>query len=48
MKSVRWSRFKVLVKVKQIIDNLFSDTTNVNKKRAVNDMRMNDSKMTVR
>ena len=26
-KSVRWSRFKVPVKVKQINDNLFSDTT---------------------
>ena len=25
-KNVRWSRFKVPVKVKQINDNLFSDT----------------------
>ena len=49
-KNVRWSRFKVPVKVKQINDNLFSDIIPSQKKlkKGVNDVRMNDSEMTVR
>jgi hypothetical protein len=39
----------VPVKVKQINDNSFSDTTKTtNIKRAVNDMKMNDSEMIMR
>jgi hypothetical protein len=39
----------VPVKVKQFNDNFFSDTTKTNNiKRAVNDIKMNDSEMTMR
>jgi hypothetical protein len=46
--SVKWSWFKVPVKVKQVNDNLFSDNTKSKYIRGVSDMRMNDSEMTMR
>jgi hypothetical protein len=43
-KRMKWSWFKVPVKVKQINEYLFSDTVQSKKqKSAVNDVRMNDS-----
>jgi hypothetical protein len=42
------SRFKVPVKVEQVNENLFSDTTKCNNERSVNEMGINGIKMTMR